>query len=866
VSIRVRFIIIITLFGLLLTAAAGAVVWNATGIARQVKVIGPSVEYLHEIAGVRSRFYRQLHSLGRALILGRAENRRDFERQSEEVLAALERLRAPVLAQQALGLAGEDDDLNGITAITMSYREFQIVAGTALEERRRGRTAAAVEMMGSQGEVLVDYVLHPEIESALHDEVEEISTAYDEILMRLGAMPWAARASLGSIKEARSSVRYLLAVAEVDFVINRQMKELLDYLVTGSEENESQFREFGARVETAFQECFHAVEAQIGLGLRGDERLEEIKSLKEEYLKLLRAASRVFALRAGGRTDLALARLERDVIPSIDRSVHPFVDRVMAAARAEIDVAHGKMFRTALRSLIPGIIVVVLGAAALFFAVWKTLKTFHAAVEGLKRGSVVIGNGDLDHRIALPSKDELAEVAASFNTMAEKLAVSHATLRRKLDLEETLSRVSARFVGAASIDDAILSALAELGALGGAERAYFFRLTADEQFLSSSHEWRADGTPTTAQGLRMPVSFFPAWIERLRKNEIVMENISEADRTAPGETSPSALLLPVTVKGRLDGFVGFDRDAGDWAWEEDDLVLFRLFVQMLGRALEREQADEQVRAYAEELKLRNEELRSFMFSISHDLRTPLVNIKGFSAELSVMLRELDGLLHRNASRFEEEERQRLEHILQSDVSGALGFIEGSVDVMSRLMSAVLKLSRVSSRELRPERVDPGSVVHSFIRSRSGELAEKNITITVGPLPAVFADRLAIEQILEQLLDNAVLYRDPARPGTVTVEGERTSGGVTVRIRDNGRGIAAEDVPKVFEIFRRAGRQDTPGEGMGLVYVKTLVQRHGGSIWCESEPGSGSTFSFTIPDRGPSSRDGSPRADAAAAAR
>lgn len=865
-SIRVRLIIIITLFGLLLAAAAGAVVWNATGIARQVKVIGPAVEYLHEIGGVRSRFYRQLHSLGRAVILGRAGNRRDFERQSEEILAAFERLKAPVREQQALGLAGEADDLNSITAIEMSYREFQIVAGTALEERRLGRTAAAVELMGSQGEVLIDYVLHPEIDSALHDEVEEISTAYDEILMRLGAMPWSARASLGSIQEARSSVRYLLAVAEVDFVINRQMKELFDYLATGSGDNESQFREFGARVETAFQECFHAVEAQIGLGLTGDDRLEEVKSLKEEYLKLLRAAYGVFASRARGRTDLALAGLERDVMPAIDRSVHPFVDRVMATARAEIDVAHGKMFRTALRSLIPGIVAVVLGAAALFLAVWKTLKTFHTAVEGLKRGSVVIGSGDLGHRISLPSKDELAEVAASFNAMAEKLAASHATLQRKLDLEETLSRVSARFVGTAAVDDAIPSALADLGSLSGAERAYFFLLTDNEQFLSSSHEWRADGALATAQGLRLPVSSFPAWMERLRKNEIVMEKVSEAESGAAGVASHSVLLLPVTVKGRLDGVVGFDRDAGDWHWNEDDLVLFRLFAQMLGRALEREQADEQVRSYAEELKLRNEELKSFMFSISHDLRTPLVNIKGFSAELAAMLRELDGLLHRNAPRFETEERQRLEHILQSDVSGALGFIAGSVDAMSRLMNAVLKLSRVSSRELRPERVDPGSPVRSYVRSRSDELVEKNITITVGAIPAVFADPLAIEQIMEQLLDNAVQYRDPARPGTVTVEGERTADGVTVRVRDNGRGIAAEDVPKVFGIFRRVGRQDTPGEGMGLVYVKTLVQRHGGTIWCESQPGSGSTFSLTIPDRGVSPWEGPAREDAAAPAR
>jgi signal transduction histidine kinase len=70
--------------------------------------------------------------------------------------------------------------------------------------------------------------------------------------------------------------------------------------------------------------------------------------------------------------------------------------------------------------------------------------------------------------------------------------------------------------------------------------------------------------------------------------------------------------------------------------------------------------------------------------------------------------------------------------------------------------------------------------------------------------------------------------------------------MVIHIRDNGRGIAQEDIPKVFEIFKRVGTQDVTGEGMGLAYVKALVKRQGGRIWCESELGKGSTFSFTIP--------------------
>jgi len=96
-----------------------------------------------------------------------------------------------------------------------------------------------------------------------------------------------------------------------------------------------------------------------------------------------------------------------------------------------------------------------------------------------------------------------------------------------------------------------------------------------------------------------------------------------------------------------------------------------------------------------------------------------------------------------------------------------------------------------------------------------------------------------------LLSNAVKYLEPDRPGEIEITGERRGDETIFCVRDNGRGIAQEDMPKVFMPFRRAGRQDTPGTGIGLGYAEMLVRRHGGRIWCESEYGVGSTFSFSI---------------------
>jgi signal transduction histidine kinase len=105
----------------------------------------------------------------------------------------------------------------------------------------------------------------------------------------------------------------------------------------------------------------------------------------------------------------------------------------------------------------------------------------------------------------------------------------------------------------------------------------------------------------------------------------------------------------------------------------------------------------------------------------------------------------------------------------------------------------------------------------------------------------------MEQIVGNLLGNAVKYLDSERAAEIEITAERGEEETVFRIRDNGRGIAREDMDKVFAPFRRVGRQDVPGEGMGLPYVQALVRRHGGRIWCESELGVGTTFSFAIPN-------------------
>jgi signal transduction histidine kinase len=260
---------------------------------------------------------------------------------------------------------------------------------------------------------------------------------------------------------------------------------------------------------------------------------------------------------------------------------------------------------------------------------------------------------------------------------------------------------------------------------------------------------------------------------------------------------------------------------------------------------QRKRAEEKLQLFAREVQEINEEMRNFAYIVSHDLRAPLVSIKGFSSELDSSIKEMRPLLDKCVASLNEKERKRLDLILQEDIGEALGFIGSSVNRMDGLISNILNLSRLGRKELKIEPVDMTEITRAILASLAHQIEEKRVTVTLAELPELVADKISMEQIMGNLIDNALKYLEPERDGALSITADRAKDGVTFQVRDNGRGIAQEDMHKVFELFRRAGKQDTKGEGMGLAYVKTLVRRHGGRIWCESAPGVGSTFSFSI---------------------
>jgi signal transduction histidine kinase len=259
-----------------------------------------------------------------------------------------------------------------------------------------------------------------------------------------------------------------------------------------------------------------------------------------------------------------------------------------------------------------------------------------------------------------------------------------------------------------------------------------------------------------------------------------------------------------------------------------------------------------------DLREANNEIQRFAYIVSHDLRSPLVNIMGFTSELeelrgdifkriATLSRAADSapLVPADASDIEPvldgDDKQ-----LSQDFSEALGFIKSSIAKMDRLITAILNLTREGRRDFEPVRIDTHELVEGIVTTVAHQAAEANAQIRIEPLPDITSDRLALEQIFSNLIDNAIKYLKPGVPGDISVRGRTKLGFAIFEIADNGRGIDPKDHQRIFDLFRRAGTQDKPGQGIGLAHVRALVRRLGGTMSVASDLHNGSTFTITLP--------------------
>jgi len=240
---------------------------------------------------------------------------------------------------------------------------------------------------------------------------------------------------------------------------------------------------------------------------------------------------------------------------------------------------------------------------------------------------------------------------------------------------------------------------------------------------------------------------------------------------------------------------------------------------------ERILAEAQLANYAKDLERSNEELEQFAYVASHDLQAPLRSIVGFG---QLLQKDYKGKLDSNADTY-------------------INFMVKSASQMKALIRALLTFSRVGKESTVGESANCEEVLADVLMQLQPLIEESGVVITHDPLPVVSCAPLELHQVFQNLLGNAIKFQAPGKQGAVHVGATREGDCWTLSVRDNGIGIDPKYSERIFQMFQRLHTPDSyEGTGIGLAICRKIVQRQGGRMWVESEPGQGSTFYFTLP--------------------
>ncbi len=305
--------------------------------------------------------------------------------------------------------------------------------------------------------------------------------------------------------------------------------------------------------------------------------------------------------------------------------------------------------------------------------------------------------------------------------------------------------------------------------------------------------------------------------------------------THPDDLESSMHYLEEMLGSDIDGFSSetrMVRKDGSLVWVDLTVSLFEddkgdrvFFVGVIQDITPRKAAEAEVKVHTEELERSNEELERFAYIASHDLQEPLRTITSY-----VQLIEM---------RYKDQ--------LDDEAVEFIGYVVEGTSRMQEKMTDLLTYSRIGTGESQIVPVDLNITIDEVTKTFNASIKQTDAIIRYDKLPTVMANPVHMEQLIQNLIGNALKFHGDSPP-EITIDARRAVGGWIISVADNGIGLESRYNDQVFDIFKRLHRvTEYEGTGIGLAICKKIVRTRGGHIWYESEPGQGTTFFFSIPD-------------------
>lgn len=476
-------------------------------------------------------------------------------------------------------------------------------------------------------------------------------------------------------------------------------------------------------------------------------------------------------------------------------------------------------------------------------------------------------NAQLEKKIE-ERTSELKQVNQRLTAEIEERKQIASTLDRQVQLEQLISYFSHRFINVApaELDSTIDEALNSIGEFVGVDRSCLFLFRKHNDKFQVAQKWSKVFCSCCKEGIHKPYGKLtgialsePAlttsmivtefsnlsdwdeeiesklpWITTNIKSNIIV-NLPKIDSLPPEAKQDrwylktnnikSLLIVPMFYGTGVKGILALEAVNQEHAWTERDIQLLKLTGEIISGAVERcRQASELVNR-TEQLEASNQELEKFAYIVSHDLSEPLRSISGFSYLLQ---EEYDSQLDKEAQEY-------------------LEFINDGAARMQQLIKDLLAFSRVGSQNLVLTSIDCEQVIQEVISNLQAAIIENKVEIHYDKLPKIMADRTQFAQLWQNLIANAIKFRNPGLRPEIHISATQKSQELVFTIQDNGIGIETQYTEEIFSVFRRLhNRQQYSGTGIGLAICRRIVELHGGRIWVKSTVGKGSTFYIFLP--------------------